>query len=151
MKNLVVVCLGILLTASAAAPAYSQRGEVSPFAPAKKIGERPAQTFYIFSTSVRDYAIRHDGVGQVLVKVRKINFHLTVGANSRIERLYFFEHEGDLLLLYEAGASGYFVRFDQKTKAVKSTTAVKKDFEPPLIKGESLTFTDGTIVPLKSS
>ena len=71
MKNLVVVCLGILLTVSAAVPAYSQREEVSPFVQARKIGERPAQTFYLFSTSVNNYTIRLDGVGQVLEKVRK--------------------------------------------------------------------------------
>jgi hypothetical protein len=148
VKNLVVVCLGVLVVVSAAVPAYSQREEVSPFAQARKIGERPAQTFYLFSTPVNNYTIRHDGVGQVMVKVRKINFHLNVGANSRIERLYFFEHDGELLLLYQAGSSGYFVRFDQKAKMIRSTTAIKKDFEPPLLKDHSLTFTDGRVVPL---
>jgi hypothetical protein len=148
VKNLVVVCLGVVMTLGAAAPAYGQREEVSPFVQARKIGERPAQTFYLFSTSVTNYTIRHDGVGQVMVKVRKINFHLSVGPNSRIERLYFFEHDGELLLLYEAGASGYFVRFDQKTKTIKSVTAIKEHFEPPLLKDHSLTFADGTVLPL---
>ena len=148
MKNLVVVCLGILLTASTAAPVYSQREEVSPFAEAKRIGEPPAQTFHMFSTAVNSYTIRHDGLGDVMVRVRKIHFQLKVGPNTRIERLYFFEYEGDLLLLYEAGASAYLVRFDQKTKTIKSTTAVKEDFEPPLLKEKSLTFKDGTVVPL---
>ena len=73
---------------------------------------------------------------------------MKVGSNSRIERLYFFEHDGDLLLLYQAGASGYLVRFNQKTKVTKSTTTIKKDFEPPLLKDQSLTFTDGTVLPL---
>ena len=148
MKNLVVICLAILVTVSAAPPAYSQREDVSPFVSVKRIGDAPAQAFYLFSTSVRDYAIRHDGVGQVLVRVRRINFHLKVGANSRIERLYFFEYEGDLLLLYEAGTSGYLVRLDQKTKTIKSTTAIKEDFERPLLKDQSLIFTDGTVIPL---
>jgi hypothetical protein len=151
VKNLVVVCLALLVAASAAAPAYSQRKEVSPFEAVKEIGEPPRQTFYLFSTSVNSYTVRHDGLGDVLVRVRKIHFQLKVGPNSRIERLYFFEHDGDLLLLYEAGASGYLVRFDQKDKTIKSTTAVKEDFEPPLLKEQSLTFTDGTVVPLKSS
>jgi hypothetical protein len=148
VKNLVVVCLVLLLVVSAAAPAYSQREDVSPFVQVKQIGDPPAQTFYLFSTSVRDYAIRHDGLGQVLVRVRKINFQLKVGVNSRLERLYFFEYEGDLLLLYEAGASGYLVRLDQKTKTIKSTTAINEDFEPPLLKNQSLTFVDGKVVPL---
>lgn len=148
MKSFVVVCLAILVTVSVAAPAYSQREDVSPFVRAKQIGDPPAQTFYLFSTSVSDYAIRHDGLGDVLVRVRKKNFQLKVGFNSRIERLYFFEYEGDLLVLYEAGASGYLVRFDQKTKTIKSTTNVDEDFEPPLLKDQTLTFTDGTVVRL---
>lgn len=148
MKNFVVVCLGVLVTVSAAVPAYSQRDEVSPFSRVKRIGEPPAQMFYLFSTSVNNYTIRNDGLGDVLVRVRKKNFQLKVGANSHIERLYFFEYEGDLLLLYEAGASGYVVRFDQKAKTIKSTVAVKENFEPPLLKAQSLTFTDGTVVSL---
>jgi hypothetical protein len=148
VKNLVVVCLGILLTASGAVPAYSQREEVSPFAEVKQIGDPPAQTFYMFSTAVNNYTIRHDGLGDVMVRVRKIHFQLKVGPNSRIERLYFFEYEGDLLLLYEAGASGYLVRLDQKTKTIKTTTGVKEDFEPPLLKEPSLTFKDGTVIRL---
>ena len=148
MKNLVVVCLGVLVAVFAAVPAYSQREDVSPFVQAKRIGDPPAQQFYLLSTSVRDYAIRHDGLGEVLVNVRKTNFRLKMGPNSRIERLYFFEYEGSLLLLYEAGASGYLVRFDQKTKTIKSTTDLKEDFEPPLLKGQSLTFSNGTVIPL---
>ena len=148
MKNFVVVCLGVLVAVSAAVPVYSQREEVSPFAEVKRIGEPPRQAFYLFSTSVNNYTVRDDGLGDVLVRVRKIHFHLKVGANSRIERLYFFEYEGDLLLLYEAGSSGYVVRLDQKTKTIKSTTAIDEDFEPPLLKEQSLTFTDGTVVPL---
>lgn len=149
MKNFVVVCLGVLVAVSAAVPGYSQRKEVSPFSEVKRIGELPAQMFYLFSTSVSSYTIRNDGLGDVLVRVRKKNFQLKVGVNSHIERLYFLEYEGDLLLLYEAGASGYFARFDQKTKTIKSTMAIEENFEPPLLKEQSLTFTDGTVVPLK--
>ena len=150
MKNLVVVCLGILVTVSAAAPAYSQREEVSPFAQVTRVGEPPRQTFYLISTSVNKYVIRDDGFGDIKTRFWSIQFKLKVSGNSRIERLYYFEHEGDLLLLYEAGASGYFVRLDQKTRKIKSTTEIKEDFEPPLMKEQSLTFSDGTVVPLKA-
>ena len=148
MKNLVVVCLGVLVVVTAAVPAYSQREDITPFSRVERIGEPPAQMFYLFSTSVNNYTIRNDGLGDVLVRVRKKNFQLKVGPNSHIERLYFFEYEGELVLLYEAGASGYLVRFDQKTKTIKSTTAVKGDFVPPLLKEQTMTFTDGTIIPL---
>ena len=148
MKNLVVVCLAILVSVTVAAPAYSQGEEVSPFEPVKRIGEPPAQTFYLISTSVNKYTIRDDGVGDAMVRVRRELFYLKVGMNSRIERLYFLEYEGDLLLLYEAGASGYFVRLNQKTRSIKSTIKIKQDFEPPLMKDQSLTFSDGTVVRL---
>ena len=148
MKNLVVVCLGILVTVFAVTPAYSQREEVSPFARVTRIGEPPRQTFYMLSTSVNKYTIRDDGLGDVMVRVRKIHFQLKVGASSRIERLYYFEYEGDLLLLYEAGGSGYLARLDQKSKTIKSTTEIKEDFEPPLMKEQSLIFTDGPVVRL---
>ena len=148
MKNIAVVCLGILVVVTEAFPAYSQHKDVSPFAPVKRIGEPPAQQFYLFSTSINNYTIRNDGLGDVLVRVRKKNFQLKVGVNSHIERLYFFEYQGELLLLYEAGASGYLVRFDQKARTIKSTTAIDENFEPPLLKEQTLTFTDGTTVPL---
>lgn len=148
MKNLVVVCLAILVTVTVAAPAYSQGEEVSPFEQVKRIGEPPTQTFYLISTSVNKYTIRDDGLGNVATRIWAKHFQLKVAPGSHIERLYFFEYEGELLLLYEAGASGYLVRLDQKTKTIKSTKAIKEDFEPPLMKDQSLTFSDGTVVRL---
>ena len=148
MKNLVVVCLGVLVVVTAAVPAYSQDKDVSPFVRVKRIGEPPAQMFFQFSTSVSNYTIRNDGMGEVPGRIRKKDFHLKVGSKSFIERLYFFEYQGDLILLYEAGAAGYLVRLNQKTTTIRSTTAIKENFEPPLLKEQTLTFTDGTVVPL---
>lgn len=148
MKNLVVVCLGILVMVFAAGPGYSRSEEVSPFEPVTRIGEPPRQTFYLFSTSINKYAIRDDGLGDIKTRIWSVQFQLKVRGKSRIERLYYFEYEGDLLLLYEAGASGYLVRLDQKRKTIKSTREIKEDFEPPLVKEQSLAFSDGTVVPL---
>lgn len=145
MKILVVICLGILVVVSAAAPAYPNRAaeELSPFTLARRIG-----AFHLFSTSVGKYTIRHDGWGEVYIRDRKRNFRVNTGARQRIKRLYFLEYEGDLLLLYEAGASGYLLRLDQKTRKVRRATTVTEDFEPPLIKDHAVTFSDGTVVPL---
>jgi hypothetical protein len=148
VKNLLVVCLAVLVAVSAAAPVYPKCEDESPFALARRIGDPPARAFYLFSTSVGNYTIRHDGMGEVFVRGRKKVFHVKVGVNSRIKRLYFFEYEGDLLLLYEAGASGYLVRLNQTTKKVKSATAINERFEPPTVKDQSVVFSDGTIVPL---
>lgn len=145
MKNLVVVCLGLLLTVSAVVPAYANRAneDVSPFTLAQHIG-----AFHLFSTSAGKYTIRQDGWGEVYTGNRKKNFQVKAGARERIKRLYYFEYEGDLLLVYEAGASGYFLRLDQKTRKAKTVKAIDGDFEPPLLKEQSLVFADGTVVPL---
>jgi hypothetical protein len=145
VKSLVVICLALAVVVSAPAPAYSNRAdeEPSPFTLAQHIG-----AFHLFSTSIGKYTISRAGWGEVYVGNRKKNFQVKVGARERIERLYFFEYEGDLLLLYEAGASGYLVRLDQKTRKAKRATAINENFEPPLLKDQSLFFSDGTVVPL---
>ena len=145
MKNLVVVCLAVLFAMSAAAPASAKRAEedVSPFTLAQHIG-----SFHLFSTSAGKYTLSNNGWGEVYVGDRKKNFQVKAGARERIKRLYYFEYEGDLLLLYEAGASGYLLRLDQKTRKIKKATVIDGDFEPPLLKDGSLMFTDGTTVTL---
>jgi hypothetical protein len=145
MKTLVVVCVGVLVAVSAAVPAYAQRAdeEVSPFTLARHIG-----AFHLFSTSAGKYTIRHDGWGEVYIGNRKRNFQVKAGARERIKRLYYFEYGDDLLLLYEAAAAGYVLRLDQKTRKIKKATVIDGDFEPPVLKDQSLIFTDGTIVPL---
>lgn len=145
MKNLVVVCLAVLVTVSAAVPAYSNRADedVSPFTLAQHIG-----AFHLFSTSAGKYTISNNGWGEVYVGDRKKNFQVKAGARERIKRLYFYEYEGDLLLVYEAGASGYFVRLDQKTRKPKTAKAIDGDFEPPLLRDQSLVFADGSVVQL---
>jgi hypothetical protein len=151
VKNFVVVCLALLLLSLAAAAVYSQSSaqELSPFTLAERNGEPNARCFFVFSTSVGDYVIRHDGMGEVALRsgLRKV-LHVKVGPKDRIERLYFFEHAGDLLLLYETGESGYLLRLDQKTRKVKSVSAVNADFTTPLLKDRRVVFDDGTAVPL---
>lgn len=149
MKQFVVVCLAILVLLSVV-PAYSARADedLSPFIEAKRIGEPNARCFYLFSTSVGNYTITHAGMGEVFIRGRRKVFHVKVEARRRIERLYYFEYEGDLLLLYEAGESGYFVRMDQKTKKLKATGAIEENFEPPLLKDRRIVFSDGTEVLL---
>ncbi|HEV2835376.1 MAG TPA: hypothetical protein VGW58_08670, partial [Pyrinomonadaceae bacterium] len=64
MKNLVSVCLGVVVVVAAAAPAYSKRtdDELSPFTLAEHIGR-----FHLFSTSVGKYTISENGWGEVYV------------------------------------------------------------------------------------
>jgi hypothetical protein len=153
MKNFVVVCLFLI---SAALPAYGQRlvevEEASPFTLAERVGEGSARSFFIFSTPVANYVVRHDGMGEVTygrtgLGMRKV-FSVKTGPKARIDRLYSCDYEGDLLLLYEAGDSGYLVRLSQKTRKVKAVVTVNRDFAPPAIKDQRIVFSDGTVVAL---
>jgi hypothetical protein len=154
MRTLVMVCLAVVVAVSAVAPMRSAHGsparltEESPFELARRIGEPSVRCFHLFSTSVGNYTIRHDGMGEVYVRGRKKVFHLKAGARARIEWVYFYEYEGDLLLLYQTGGSGYLVRLDQKTRKIKRTTVIDHGFAPPLIKDQSVVFSDGTVIPL---
>ena len=148
MKNVVLVCLGVLAVTFTAGPAYSKRidDELSPFTLARHIG-----AFHLFSTSVGKYTISQNGWGEVYIGNRKKNFQVKRGARERIERLYFFEYEGDLLLLYEAGVSGYFVRLDQNTRKPRWTKSIASNFEPPVMKDGSFVFNDGTVISLSGT
>ena len=147
---LVLLCVALVVTVCPAVAAQPKGGveDESPFAEARRIGELNARHFYLFSTSVGNYTISQNGLGEVYVGNRKKYFSLKVAARSRLERVYFLEYEGDLLLLYEAGASGYLLRLDQGTRKIRSVTAVGEKFELPLIKDRAVAFSDGTTVPL---
>jgi hypothetical protein len=153
VKNFRFVCvaLGIVLWAlgavCTAAPARAAQ-EPSPFTLVQRVGEPHLRYLHMFSTQVGKYTIRHDGFGEVYVGGRKKNFHLKTEARAKIEWVYFYEYQGDLLLLYRAGGSGYLVRLDQKTRKIRGTHIVNHDFEPPLIHEKSIVFSDGTVVPL---
>jgi hypothetical protein len=158
VKNFAVVCL---LVFAAALPVYAQipaaqnpaaqqpAAELSPFELANRIGEPNERTFFLFSTSVGNYALRQDGMGEITsaAGMRKV-FNVKVGPGRRIERVYSFEYQGDVLLLYETTDSGYLVRLSQKTKKVKASIAVSRDFTPPAIKDQRIVFGDGTVVSL---
>ena len=149
MTKFVVVCLGILLLLSSSAlTAIASDEELSPFTLANRVGGPTERAFFLFSTSTGEYVIRHDGYGESAVRGIRRVFTLRVGPKGRIDRLYFHEYRGDLLLLYEAGGSGYVVRLEQKRRKVKWVKPVDRDFEPPLVKGEELVFSDGTVVSL---
>ena len=154
MKNVRIVCvaLGILawaVCAAAQARVTSAAQELSPFTLVQRVGEPHLRYLHMFSTSAGRYTIRHDGFGEVYVGNRKKNFHLAKGgARTKIEWVYFYEYQGDLLLLYRTGESGYLVRLDEKTRKIKGSHVLKANFEPPIIRENSAIFSDGTIVTL---
>jgi hypothetical protein len=136
MKNVVVVCLMLVSLASSSSPSSET------FTLANRIGEPNKSAFFLFSTSAGKYTIRHDGLSEVSLpkEIRRRYFQLKVGAKGRVERVYFHEHEGDLLLLYDVtGQGSYLVRIEQKTRKLRWLTPVTNISEPdqaPLIKGD---------------
>jgi len=89
-----------------------------------RIGEANARSFFTFSTSIRNYTIRHDGHGEVSsISTMRKNYDLRMGGAVRLEAVYFAEFEGDLLLEYEVtdlkNDWGYVLRMDQKTAKVR--------------------------------
>jgi hypothetical protein len=116
MKNLLVVCLILLL----ATLSVAQAPALESFMPAEQF-VYPQRTFFRWSTSAGGYLLRHDGVGEFTPRegvprtpARRI-FYVGMSPKNRLERVYYLEHEGDLFLVYEVRDQGfYLVRIEQK-------------------------------------
>ncbi|HSK65245.1 MAG TPA: hypothetical protein VK893_15430 [Pyrinomonadaceae bacterium] len=148
MKKFGLVYLALVALCAVVSASPASAAEESPFTEAQRVGEATRRYFHVFSTSTGKYTIRFDGVAEVYVRGRKKLFHLKGSARDRIERVYFYEYGGDLLLLYRTGTSGYLLRLDQMTRKIKRMEVINRDFVPPLVHEKSVVFRDGTSVPL---
>ena len=121
MKIMVVICLLII-----AAGAYAQDPVVQTgaFAEANRLGDPPALTFFLFSTEYGNYVIRHDGLGEIGTPGKHLQFLLKVGMPGRVERMYFLEYQGDLLMSFEAGKTGFVRRMNQQTRKMRWLTPI---------------------------
>ena len=102
MKKFVGVCLGVLVFSAVAFGAET-------FAQADRVGEPGERSFFLFSTSAGNYIVRDDGFAEFTSPkgMRRI-FKLRV--KGRIQQMYFLEHEGDVLILYEVIDETFVVR-----------------------------------------
>ncbi len=145
MRKLLVVCLGIAVLwplSLSAAPSSEA------FALAERVGEGNERSFFILSTSVGNYIVRHDGMGEFTspAGLRRV-FMLKVGAKARIDQVYFLEHQRDLFLLYEvhdaSSQRAYLVRLEQtKRKARWIIEIDATDLGAPVIQGEFVVIKD---------
>ena len=140
MKNLLVVCL--ILSLSALSSAQTPKPEMFMTAEEIKFGDPRASSFFRWSTSAGGYLLRHDGVGEFTSPqhLRRI-FYVTIGSKRRLERVYYLEHERDLFLLYEIRGHGfYLVRMEQtdrtKRKIRWSVALGDLSGEDPSLDGE---------------
>lgn len=120
MKIGVLICL-LMVAGSSAQDAVVQ---TDAFTEARRLGEGSQQWFFLFSTSYGSYVIRHDGLSEVGTPGLTRKFLLKPGMTGRVERMYFQEHQGDLLLSFEAGDSGYVRRMNQKTRKMHWLTRI---------------------------
>lgn len=143
MKKLVAVCLGMILSSAVFG---ATRASSVEFALADRVGEPNARSFFLFSSAAGNYTVRQDGMGEVSSPkgMRKV-FVLRVPGKARINSVYFLEHEGDLLLLYEVSGQGsYLVRMEQTRRKLRWSTALNtSNVEAPIIEGDLVVVKEG--------
>ena len=127
MKKLLVVCLVVLMLSTVALGAET-------FALADRVGEPGERSFFLFSTSVGNYVVRQDGMGEFTSPkgMRRV-FRLSV--KGRIEQVYFLEHEGDVFICYEVNDAAYLVRMEQTKRTIRWSTRIA-NMDVPKIEGE---------------
>jgi hypothetical protein len=160
MKNGVLVCL-LVLTFSVAgatpagatpAPAAFEKAafEKAPFEKARRLGEGRQRAFFMFSTSIGKYTIRHDGMGEISSKKTHLFFHLRVGTGGRLEQVYFYEYQGDVLLLYEvSGGTVYLARMNQHTRKHRWVTQINT-IGPCTVEDNMASCDDSATIDLKT-
>ena len=125
MKLLVVICL-VMMTVSAqrvsAQTDTDAPGVTGSFAQAWRVGNKQ-RAFFRFYTTMGKYTVRHDGLGEVASRRIGTLFHLKLGIAGRIERVFSYEHDKDLVLLYEVSdgdsSVAHVVRLDQQTRKTR--------------------------------
>jgi len=129
MKKLLVVCLVILVFATVALA-------TEKFALADRVGERGERSFFLFSTSVGNYIVRQDGMGE-FSSPKGMRHVFSLRVKGRIEQLYFLEHEGDVFICYEVGDAAFIVRMEQTKRKIRWTAQVAAQ-GVPTIDGDSV-------------
>jgi len=138
MKKLLVVCLGVLVMWSLALGA-ADRAEA--FSLADRVGEPDERCFFLFSTSVGNYTVRQDGMGEFTSPqgMRRV-FQLKVGGKGRIDSVYFVEHDGDLFVFYQIHDAtsewAYLVRMEQTKRKVRWLASLARGDVAPMIEGD---------------
>jgi hypothetical protein len=122
MKNLLVVCL--ILSLATLGSAQVPKPEL--FMTAERAGDPYPTYFFRWSTSVGDYIVRYDGMGEITSPqgLRRV-FYVKTGAKGKLERISYLEHERDLFLLYEVRDQGFYLaRMEQTKRKLRWLTAV---------------------------
>ena len=129
MKKLLVVCLVVVVFATVALG-------TEKFVLADRVGERGERSFFLFSTSVGNYIVRQDGMGE-FSSPKGMRRVFSLGVKGRIEQIYFLEHEGDVFICYEVNDTAFLVRMEQTKRKIRWTAQVDAGGTPS-IDGDSV-------------
>ena len=122
MTKFLAVCLGVLVLASAALGVASA---AENFALAERVGNPADPSFFMFETPVGKFVIRRDGMGEIIRQGRRHVFYLKGAGKDSFDRIYFLEHEGDVLMFYELrDGTANLVRLDPVKRKVRWMTPV---------------------------
>ena len=142
MKIGVLIC-ALLLVVTVTAVANGD----GAFEPARCVPDANKPTFFIFTTSFGRYTIGNNGYGELGANGKKRLFDLSpkIKLVGRLKQMYFREHQGDLLLLYQVSdGKVYLARMNQDSKQVRWFTLVKEDAPGPcVVQGEEAHCGDG--------
>ena len=120
MKIAVLICLLIVAGSTAQDPVV----QTGAFEEATRTGDPTQVTFFMFSTSYGNYVISQYGLGELGTPRRNLQFLLKTGRTGRVQRMHFHEYEGDLLLSFQMGETGYVRRMNQQTRKMRWLTPI---------------------------
>jgi hypothetical protein len=132
--------------------AANWRPEPGVFTRIERVGDPTSRSFFVFSTSSRNYTIRNDGYTESFSNtILRRFFNLKMGQNCTLERVYFLEHEGDLLLLYEVSDKqfgwGYLARLDQAERKFRWMTPINGlNVGPAIVENGSVYFSSANLI-----
>jgi hypothetical protein len=138
MKIGVLICVLMVVSLAAQDPVV----QPGAFESARCVPNVMSPTFFIFSTSFGRYTIGNNGMGELGANGKKRLFYLNTKIRlvGRLKAMYFREHEGDLLLLYQVSdGKVYLARMIQESKKIRWFTLVKEtDPGPCLVEGDEV-------------
>jgi hypothetical protein len=112
-----------------------------PLELANRIGGKNERSFFLFSIPGGTYVARHDGFVEASVPGDKRRvFILKINRGERLDRVYYSDFEGDLLLACETTSGRVFAtRIQQRTRRIKWTTSLEGyNLGPGLIDDKAL-------------
>ena len=108
---------------------------------ANRVGEGNERSFFLFSIPGGTYIARHDGFVEASIPGdKRRTFSLRISRGERLDRVYYSDFEGDLLLACETTSGRVFAtRLQQRTRKIKWTTSLEGyNLGPGLIDGDAL-------------